>query len=53
MILILGTIMLSRLVLGVHFLTDTIVGMIEGILLAIIAILLYNYYKKKGNKNSI
>lgn len=53
LILILGTIMLSRLVLGVHFLTDTIVGMIEGILLAIIAILLYNYYKKKGNKNSI
>ena len=50
LVLILGTIMLSRLVLGVHFLTDTIAGAIEGILLAIIAILLYNYYQKKSKK---
>ncbi len=38
---------LSRMVLGVHYLTDTIVGIIVGIIFAIIAIMLYNVIMKK------
>ena len=37
----------SRMVLGVHYLTDTIVGMIVGIIFAIITILVYNTSRKK------
>ena len=42
----------SRMVLGVHYLTDTIVGIILGILFAIIGIIIYNNIvkKKKGRK---
>ena len=41
------TIMFSRMTLGVHYLTDTIVGVIFGILFAILSILLYNVLVKK------
>lgn len=40
-------IMLSRMVLGVHYLTDTILGIIVGILFAFLAILIYTYMVKK------
>ena len=41
----------SRMVLGVHYLTDTITGIILGILFAIIAIIIYNNIVKKKIKN--
>ena len=41
---------LSRMVLGVHYLTDTIIGIFMGILFAIIGILLYNTLSKKVKK---
>lgn len=40
----------SRMVLGVHYLTDTIAGIFLGILFAIIGILLYNMIDKKWKK---
>lgn len=42
-----SSVMLSRMTLGVHYLTDTIVGLILGILFAIISILLYNIIVKR------
>ena len=43
-------VMFSRMVLGVHYLTDTILGFILGILFAFTSILLYNYIVKKIKK---
>lgn len=43
---------LSRMVLGVHYLTDTIMGIFLGILFAFIGILLYNYIDKKIKKRN-
>lgn len=40
----------SRMVLGVHYLTDTIAGIFLGISFAFIGILLYNYLDKKFKK---
>ncbi len=42
---------LSRMVLGVHFLTDTLAGIIVGILFAIIGIIIYNYIIRKLRLN--
>lgn len=42
----------SRMVLGVHYLTDTIAGIFEGILFAIIGIYVYNLIVKKSKKNA-
>lgn len=39
---------LSRMVLGAHYLSDTIVGIIIGIIFAIISIMLYNIVMKKN-----
>lgn len=47
MTIVIFAVMLSRMVLGVHYLTDTIVGLIVGITFAIIAILLYNKSAKR------
>lgn len=41
------SVMLSRMCLGVHYLTDTIVGIILGISFAILSILLYNIFMRK------
>lgn len=42
---------LSRMVLGAHYFTDTLLGLALGILFAIISILLYKYIMKKfGHK---
>lgn len=46
-ILVAMLIALSRMVLGVHYLTDTIAGIFFGILFAFIGILLYNILVKK------
>ncbi len=42
-----GMILLSRMVLGVHFLTDTLLGIFVGIMFAIFSIMLYNKMVKK------
>ena len=42
----------SRMVLGVHYLTDTIMGIFFGILFAIISILLYNILENKWKKRN-
>ena len=42
-----GLIAFSRMVLGVHYLTDIIFGIIVGIIFAIIGICLYNYVRKR------
>ena len=49
------SVMLSRMTLGVHYLSDTIIGLILGISFAIISILLYNIFVKKyvGRKTMI
>lgn len=41
----------SRMILGAHYLTDVAVGLIEGVLLAIIGIIVYNVICKKVEKN--
>lgn len=41
------SVLVSRMALGAHYLTDTIVGLILGILFAIISILVYNIIMKK------
>ena len=41
---------LSRMVLGVHYLTDTLAGIIIGIIFAIGIILLYNMLRKKSKR---
>lgn len=41
------SVMFSRMTLGVHYLTDTIAGLIFGILFGILAILLYNIIIKR------
>ena len=41
---------LSRMVLGVHYLTDTIVGIIVGIMFAFLGIWVYNVVEKKKAK---
>ena len=43
-----GLIAMSRMVLGVHFLTDTLAGIIEGFLLAFTACFVYNKLSKKS-----
>lgn len=43
----------SRIVLGVHYLTDTIVGLIVGILFALLAIFVYNTTIKKTIKRIV
>ena len=50
-VLFLFAVMLSRMVLGVHFLTDVIVGAIVGIMFAIISILVYNRLTKNEDTN--
>lgn len=41
----------SRMILGAHYLSDVAVGLIEGVLLAIIGIIVYNVICKKVEKN--
>ena len=53
LVFLLFTIALSRMVLGVHYLTDIIWGIIIGILFAIISILLYNVIVKKSSKTKV
>ena len=53
LLFLLFTIVLSRMVLGVHYLTDIICGIIMGILFAIISILLYNVIVKKSRKTKV
>lgn len=43
---------MSRMVLGVHYLTDTIMGIFLGILFAFMGILLYNGIVKNTNKRN-
>lgn len=50
MLLYYALICISRMMLGVHYLTDVIVGGIVGSLLAVISILLYNIFMKKMEK---
>ena len=38
------------MVLGVHYFTDVIVGLVEGVVFASIALLIYTYYKYKMQK---
>lgn len=38
----------SRMVLGVHYLTDVIVGLLEGFVIASVILLIYNYRKLKN-----
>ncbi len=45
-------IMLSRIALGAHYLTDVIAGMSEGILIAILGIIIYNLLRKKYGKTN-
>ena len=40
----------SRMLLGVHYFTDVIVGLVEGVVFASIALLIYTYYKYKMQK---
>lgn len=40
----------SRMVLGVHYLTDVLIGLIEGTIIASILLLLYFYYMNKLRK---
>ena len=40
----------SRMVLGVHYFTDVIVGLVVGVVFASIALLIYTYYKYKMQK---
>lgn len=40
----------SRMVLGVHYLTDIIVGLAEGVVFASLALVIYTYYKYKLQK---
>ncbi len=42
-----ATILLSRMVLGVHYFTDVLAGIIVGVLFAIFAIIMYNLIRKK------
>lgn len=51
-ILFIALIALSRMVLGVHYLTDTLVGTIIGIIFAIVAIFVYNMLRKKSNRQN-
>lgn len=37
----------SRMVLGVHYFTDILVGLVEGVMFASIALFVYTYYKFK------
>lgn len=53
MTLYVALICFSRLILGQHYLTDVIAGTIEGVIFAVIGILIYNFIlKKKGNKST-
>ena len=38
------------MVLGVHYLTDIIVGLAEGVVFASLALVIYTYYKYKLQK---
>lgn len=40
----------SRIVLGVHYVTDVLIGLIEGAIIALILILIYNFYIYKIQK---
>lgn len=40
----------SRIVLGVHYLTDVLIGLLEGAIIASILLLIYNYYIYKFQK---
>ncbi len=40
----------SRMVLGVHYLSDTLVGIALGVIFAVLGIYLYRYYMKRRNK---
>ncbi len=51
MTLYFALIALSRIFLGAHYLTDVIAGGCEGLIVAIIGILLYNLVMKKRNAN--
>ncbi len=51
MTLYFALIALSRIFLGVHYLTDVIAGGCEGLIVAIIGILLYNLVMKKRKTN--
>ena len=41
---------LSRMVLGVHYLTDVIIGLLEGTIISIVVLLIYNIYLSKLQK---
>lgn len=47
MALYVALICLSRMFLGAHYLTDVIVGVIEGIIVATIGLIVYNCYNRK------
>ena len=46
-------IVFSRMVLGVHYLTDTIAGLFLGISFAIVGIIVYNVVKKKHDSKPV
>ena len=43
----------SRMILGAHYLSDVVVGLIEGVLLAIIGIIVYNVICRKLAKKKV
>lgn len=54
MALYVALIVLSRMFLGAHYLTDVIVGIIEGVIVATIGLIVYNWLLKKhkiGSRN--
>lgn len=50
LVLLASLVAFSRMVLGVHYLSDTIMGILLGILFAFLSILVYNYIEKNRKR---